>query len=64
MKEKISCLGTEKVATMNSPTLMCHPVSASDNKNPPLDNERERNKTRKINWLKREKIFLICILEY
>jgi len=48
MNEKISCLGTEKVAKMNSPALMCQPVSASDNKNPPLDNERERNKTRKI----------------
>jgi N-dimethylarginine dimethylaminohydrolase len=47
MKEKISCLGTEKVAKMNSPALMCQPVSASDNKNPPLDNERERNRTRK-----------------
>jgi hypothetical protein len=48
MKEKISCLGTEKVAKMNSPALMCQPVSASDNKNLPLDNERDRNKTRKI----------------
>ena len=47
MKEKISCLGTEKVAKMNSPALICQPVSASDNKNPPLDNERERNRTRK-----------------
>ena len=55
MKEKISCLGTEKVAKMNSPTLMCHPVSASDNKNPPLDNERERNKTRKIKLAKEGK---------
>jgi hypothetical protein len=47
MKEKISCRGTEKVSKMNSPALICQPVSASDNKNPPFDNERERNRTRK-----------------
>lgn len=47
MKEKISLLGTEKVAKMNSPVLICHPVSAFDNKNFPLENERERNRTRK-----------------
>jgi hypothetical protein len=47
MKEKISCLGTEKVAKMNSPALICQPVSASDNKNPPLENERERKRARK-----------------
>jgi N-dimethylarginine dimethylaminohydrolase len=52
MKEKISCLGTEKVAKMNSPALICQPVSASDNKNPPLENERERNRTRKNNLAK------------
>jgi len=32
---------------MNSPALICQPVSASDNKNPPFDNERERKRTRK-----------------
>jgi hypothetical protein len=47
MKEKISCLGIEKLDKMNSPALMCQPVSASDNKNPPPDNERERNRERK-----------------
>jgi hypothetical protein len=47
MKEKISSLGTEKVAKMNSPALICQPVSASDNKNPPLENERERKRARK-----------------
>jgi hypothetical protein len=47
MKEKISWLGTEKVAKMNSPALICQPVSASDNRNPVFDNERERNRTRK-----------------
>jgi len=52
MKEKISCFGTEKVAKMNSPALICQPVSASDNKNPPLDNERERNRTRKTKLAK------------
>ncbi len=52
MNEKISCLGTESVAKMNSPALMCQPVSASDNRNPPLDNERERNKKRKTKLAK------------
>lgn len=47
MKEKISCLGTEKVDKMNSPALICQPVSASDNKKPPLENERERKRARK-----------------
>jgi hypothetical protein len=37
---------------MNSPALICQPVSASDNKNPPLDKERERNRTRKSNVAK------------
>ena len=60
MKEKISCLGTEKVAKMNSPARMCQPVSASDNKNPPLDNERERNKMRKIK-LAREGKNIFCL---
>jgi hypothetical protein len=55
MNEKISCLGTEKVDKMNSPARICQPVSASDNKNPPLDNERERNKTRKIKLAKEGK---------
>jgi hypothetical protein len=32
---------------MNSPALICQPVSASDNKNPPLENERERKRVRK-----------------
>jgi hypothetical protein len=40
-------LGIEEVAQMNSPALMCQPVSASDSKNPPLDKERERKRTRK-----------------
>lgn len=47
MKEKISCFRIEKVSTINSPALICQPVSASDNKNPPLDNEREKKRTRK-----------------
>ena len=55
MNEKISCLGIEKVAKMNSPALICQPVSASDNKNPPFDNERERNKKRKIKLAKEGK---------
>lgn len=55
MNEKISCLGTEKVDKMNSPARICQPVSASDNKNAPLDNERERNKTRKIKLAKEGK---------
>ena len=58
MKEKISCLGTEKVDKMNSPALMCQPVSASDKRNPPLDNERERNKKRKIKLAKEGKNIL------
>ena len=52
MKEKISSRGTEKVAKMNSPALICQPVSASDSRNPPLDNERNRNRTRKRRFAK------------
>jgi hypothetical protein len=52
MKEKISSLGTEKVSKMNSPALICQPVSASDNKNPPLENERERKRARKSRFAK------------
>jgi hypothetical protein len=47
MKEKISCLGTDNVPNMNSPALICQPVSASDKRNPTFDNERERNRMRK-----------------
>lgn len=47
MKEKISCLGTEKVAKMYSPALICQPVSASDNRNFPVENERQRKRARK-----------------
>lgn len=52
MKEKRSCFGTENVAHMNSPALICQPVSASDNRNPIFDNERERNRARKIKFAK------------
>jgi hypothetical protein len=47
MKEKISSLGTEEVVKMNSPALICQPVSASDNKNLPLENDRQRKRARK-----------------
>jgi hypothetical protein len=47
MNEKISWLGTEKVDKMNSPALICQPVSASESRNPVFDNESERNRTRK-----------------
>jgi hypothetical protein len=52
MKEKISCLGTDNVPNMNSPALICQPVSASDKRNPAFENERERNRTRKIRFPK------------
>jgi hypothetical protein len=39
---------------MNSPALICQPVSASDSRNPAFDNERERSRTRKSKLAKEE----------